>query len=131
MPHASALQMISLARRAGRIALGEQAVSALIKTRKARLVVAASDISAHTLRQLQGYVAGTKQILASVPFTKQEIGAAVGWESCGVAGFTDIQLALAFVQSLTPTECWEGLQKELSARAQRAERRKKAKKHVK
>lgn len=95
-----ALNYMSLARKAGRIELGEEPVGAAARAQKARLVVVASDASDHTWRRSKSFVAGTNQQCIKVAFTKDELGQAIGRTSLAVAAFTDPALALAFVQAL-------------------------------
>ena len=95
-----ALNYMSLARKAGRIELGEEPVGAAARAQKARLVVVASDASDHTWRRSKSFVAGTNQQCIRVAFTKDELGQAIGRASLAVAAFTDPALALAFVQAL-------------------------------
>lgn len=94
-----ALNYMSLARKAGRIELGEEPVGAAARAQKARLVVVASDASDHTWRRSKSFVAGTNQQCIRVAFTKEELGQAIGRSSLAVAAFTDPALALAFVQA--------------------------------
>lgn len=95
-----ALNYMSLARKAGRIELGEEPVGAAARAQKARLVIVASDASDHTWRRGKSFVAGTNQQCIRVAFTKDELGQATGRSSLAMAAFTDPALALAFVQAL-------------------------------
>ena len=95
-----ALNYVALARKAGRIELGEEPVGAAARAQHARLVVVASDASDHTWRRAKSFVAGTEQICIRLPFDKDRLGEAVGRTSLAIAAFTDPALALAFVKSL-------------------------------
>ncbi len=95
-----ALNLLSLARKGGRIEVGEEPVGAAARAGKARLIVVASDASAHTLRRVQSFVAGTQQPYVQIPFDKDQLGQSVGRSACAVAALTDAALALAFVQAL-------------------------------
>lgn len=95
-----ALNYMSLARKAGRIELGEEPVGAAARAQHARLIVVASDASDHTWRRSKSFAAGTDQQCIQVAFTKDELGQAIGRTSLAVAAFTDPALALAFVQAL-------------------------------
>ena len=99
-----ALNYISLARKAGRIELGEEPVGAVTRAQKARLVVVASDATDHTWRRSKSFVAGTNQQCIRVAFTKDELGQAIGRTSLAVAAFTDPALAQAFVQALNDSK---------------------------
>lgn len=95
-----ALNYMALARKAGRIELGEEPVGAAARAQKARLVVVASDASDHTWRRAKSFVAGTNQQCIKVPHTKDELGMSIGRTSLAIAAFTDPALALAFVKAL-------------------------------
>ena len=69
-----ALNYMALARKGGRIELGEEPVGAAARAQHARLVVVASDASDHTWRRALSFVAGTTQQCIRVPYTKDELG---------------------------------------------------------
>ena len=95
---------LSLARKAGRIELGEEPVGAAARARIARLVVVARDAGDHTWRRAKSFVAGTDQICIRVPYSKDELGEAIGRQSLAIAAITDPALALAFLQALEQPE---------------------------
>ena len=95
-----ALNYLALARKAGRAELGEEPVGAAARGMKAHLIVIASDASDHTWRRGKSYVAGTKQQCVRVPYTKDELGLAVGRQSLAMAAMTDPAMALALLQAL-------------------------------
>ena len=95
-----ALNYMALARKAGRIELGEEPAGAAARAQHARLVVVASDASDHTWRRAKSFVAGTDQQCIKVPFTKDQLGLAIGRTSLAMAAFTDPALALAFATAL-------------------------------
>ena len=124
-----ALNYLALARKAGFAELGEEPVGAVAREGHARLVLVASDASAHTWRRTKSFVAGTRQQLIRLPYTKDEMGFAIGRTSLAVAAITDIGLALSLAKSL------EGVQNKdvlaaLEEMAQKAkQRQKEAKAH--
>ena len=123
-----ALNYMALARKAGRIELGEEPVGAAARAQHARLVVVASDAGDHSWRRAKSFVAGTEQLCIKVPFTKDQLGQATGRSSLALAAFTDPALALAFVKSLEHAD--EEVIRQLQVRAQRiAKRQKEAKAH--
>ena len=73
-----ALQLLSLARKGGRIEAGEEPVDTCIRMGRARLILLASDASEHTCRRIRGSVASSKQPYITIPFTKEELGGAIG-----------------------------------------------------
>ena len=99
-----ALNYLSLARKAGRIELGEEPVGGAARALKARLIVVASDASDHTWRRAKSFAAGTSQQCIKIDFTKDELGQATGRSSLAIAAFTDPAMALAFVKALADTK---------------------------
>ena len=114
---------LSLAKKAGRVELGEEPVGAAARAQKARLLVVASDASDHTWRRAKSFVAGTDQQCIRVKLTKDELGQAVGRSSLALAAITDPALALAFVQALpNPQDYGEAIES-LSKRTKRLQTR--------
>jgi len=99
-----ALNYVALARKAGRVELGEEPVGAAARAHHARLVIVASDASDHTWRRAKSFVAGTDQQCIRLPFTKDQLGQSVGRQELAIAAFTDPALALAFVKALPQPE---------------------------
>ena len=95
-----ALNYLSLARKAGLAELGEEPVGDITRAGKGYAVVVASDASDHTWRRAKSYCAGTEQQCIRLPYTKEELGVAVGRSSLAIAAITDAAMALAMVQSL-------------------------------
>ena len=95
-----ALNYMGLARKGGLIELGEEPVGAVARARKARLVVVAQDATDHTWRRAKSFVAGSEQICLKIPYTKDQLGQAVGRTELALAAFTDPALALAFLKAL-------------------------------
>ena len=95
-----ALNYLGLAKKAGLAELGEEPVGAAARANRARLVVVASDATDHTIRRAKSFVAGTDQQCVRLPFTKDEMGMAIGRSALALAAVTDAALALALVQSL-------------------------------
>ena len=127
-----ALNYLALARKAGRIELGEEPVGAAARAQKARLIVVASDATDHTRRRAQSFVAGTQQICLQVPFNKDQLGQAVGRSALALAAFTDPALALAFVKALGEPERYAAQIASLDTRTKRIQQRQKeAKAHEK
>jgi len=118
-----ALNYMALARKAGRIELGEEPVGAAARAQHARLVVVAADASDHTWRRAKSFVAGTQQQCIKVPFSKDELGMAIGRSSLAIAAFTDPALALAFVKALEQAEQYADVLESLQKRTERVQQR--------
>lgn len=123
----NALRYLALSRKAGRAELGEEPAGAAARAKKAALVIVASDASEHTWRRAQSFVAGTAQQCLRVPYTKDEMGRAVGRQELAIAAVTDAPLALALCEALTPVpEAAEELRAQV---ARLRQRQKEAKAH--
>lgn len=118
-----ALNYLALARKAGRIELGEEPVGAAARAQHARLITVAQDASEHTWRRAGSFVAGTEQLCLRVPFTKDQLGQAVGRTSLAIAAFTDPALALAFVKALEQPEKHRDILEQLERRTKRIRQR--------
>ena len=127
-----ALNYLALGRKAGLIELGEEPVGAAARAQKARLVLVAQDAGDHTWRRAKSFVAGTNQLCLKVPYTKVELGMAIGRTSLAIAAFTDPAMALAFVKALPQPEKYSEELASLEERTRRVQQRQKeAKAHVK
>ena len=127
-----ALNYLALARKAGRIELGEEPVGAAARAQKARLVVVAEDATDHTWRRALSFVAGSEQICLRVPYNKDLLGQAVGRTALALAAFTDPAMALAFVKALGQPEKYAAALESLDKRTKRIQQRQKeAKAHEK
>ena len=118
-----ALNYLSLARKAGRAELGEEPVGDISRTGKAYVIAVASDASDHTWRRAKAYAAGTEQQCVRLPYTKQELGQAVGRESLAIAAVTDAPLALAMLQSLPGSEKYQPAIAVLTEKTQKLKKR--------
>ena len=117
------LNYLALARKAGAAELGEEPVGGAARAGKAYAIVVASDAGDHTWRRAKAFAAGTDQQTIRLPYTKDEMGMAIGRTALAIAAITDVALALALVQSLPqpPQEAVEML----TAKAERQKQRKK------
>ena len=118
-----ALNYLSLARKAGRIELGEEPVGAAARAKKARLILVASDAGDHSWRRAKSFVTGTEQLCMKVPFTKDQMGQAIGRTALAIAAFTDPAIALAFVKALGNPEKYKEALESLDKRSQRIRQR--------
>jgi ribosomal protein L7Ae-like RNA K-turn-binding protein len=118
-----ALNYLSLARKAGRIELGEEPAGAAARAQKARLLVVASDAGDHTWRRAKSFAAGTDQQCIRVPYTKDELGQSIGRQSLAMAAITDPALALAFVKALEKPEQYRDTLESLEKRTKRVQSR--------
>ena len=110
---------LSLARKAGRIELGEEPVGAVARAQKARLLVVAQDASDHSWRRAKSFVSGTDQQCVKVPYTKIELGEAIGRQELALAAITDPALALAFLKALENPDKYKDALQSLEVRTKR------------
>lgn len=126
-----ALAYLALAKKAGLAELGEEPVGAICRAGHARLVMVASDASDHTWRRAKSFVAGSRQQLIHLSFTKDEMGFAVGRTSLAIAAITDAGIAKSLVASLEKPEAYESVLTVLEDMVVQAKlRQKEAKSHV-
>jgi len=94
------LSLLGLALRGGRLAVGEEPAALAARAGQARLIVLASDAAGNTLRRAE-HLAGEGHCLwLTLPFTKAELGGALGRGSAAVAALTDTGLAAAVTERL-------------------------------
>ena len=127
-----ALNYLGLARRGGNIAIGEEPVGIACRGSHARLLILAQDAADNTFRRARSFAAGGKPPIIRVPYTKVELGDALGVNACAILALTDVQLALAFVKALDEPEHYAQLLETLQTQADRVvKRRKEEKAHQK
>ncbi len=127
------LSMLGLAKKAGRLEVGEEPVGGAARARDARLIVVASDAAENTLRRVRHFADAGQCLWVKIPATKDELGRAVGRTSCAMVAVTDIGFAEAAAKKLAEyDERFAETAQKLSVKAQRAaERRKEAEAHEK
>ena len=118
-----ALNYLGLARRGGNAELGEEPVGAAARAGKAYVILVAGDASDHTWRRAKSFAAGTEQQCIRLSCTKEEMGFAIGRTSLAIAAITDVQLALALVNSLGEPEKYKAALEVLAEKAAKAKKR--------
>ena len=118
-----ALRLLGLARKAGRVDVGEEPAGASCRNQKARLLLLASDAGEHTVRRARSYCRSGKPVCIQAPFTKSALGGALGVSVCAICAVTDPALALAFVQALGEPERYEAALDELTRQTARVTKR--------
>lgn len=97
---ANALGLLGLARKAGKLELGEDPVGAACRGRKARLVLLAADAAENTADKARRLAQTSNARCVRTPLTKEELGSALGRKVCAVAALTDEGFARAFLEKL-------------------------------
>ena len=116
------LSLIGLAKRAGRLEVGEEPVGAAARARHARLILLAADAADNTLRRARHFAEAGNAPWIQLPFTKAELGGAVGRSSCAMAALTDVGLASSLCAKLAAldAERYGDLAAQLDVKAQKA-----------
>ncbi len=126
------LNMIGLALRAKKLEVGEEPVGAACRARDCRLIIVARDAADNTFRRVKHFADAGQCLWISVPFTKDELGSAVGRTACAMLAVTDIGFAESIAKKLAAVDSEKYAQtaEQLALKAQRAaERRKEQRAH--
>ena len=118
-----ALSLLALARKGGTAELGEEPVGGAARGGKAYVILVAKDASDHTWRRAKSFAAGTEQQCVRLPWTKDQLGAAIGRDTLAIAAITDVQMALALVAALPQEESNKPALEVLTAKAAKARQR--------
>ena len=128
------LKLIGLAKKAGRMEIGEEPVGSAARAKHARVILLAEDAAASSVRRARSFANAGACLCLGIPATKEELGRAVGRTSCAMLAITDIGLAHAIVEKLAvlQPERYREASLRLEVKAQRAlERRQEQARHEK
>ena len=120
------LSLLGLALRGGRLVAGEEPVEGAARAKDARVLLLAADAADNTRRRCEHFAQAGNCLWLRLPFTKAELGRAVGRTSVAIVAVTDIGLANAVVRRLAeldPVRYDEAAAK-LELKAKRAAERK-------
>lgn len=95
------LHLLGLAKKAGRLEIGEEPVGAACRARQAKLVLVAGDAASNTFRRAAHFGEAGNVLWLSLPQTKQELGFILGRNSVAMLALTDIGLASSVVKKLS------------------------------
>lgn len=98
------LHLLGLARKGGRIEVGEEPAGGACRARKCKLLLLACDAADNTARRAEHFAEAGNTLCIRTPFTKGELGFAVGRESCAMAALTDAGLAAGLVKKLAQAD---------------------------
>ena len=96
----SALSLLGLALRGNRLAVGEEPVAEACKTGRAKLVLTAADAAPNSVERAQRWAQAGAVPWIPAPWTKEELGGALGRSVCAMAALTDRGLAAALAAKL-------------------------------
>ncbi len=126
----SALSMAGMALRAGRLEIGEDPAGDACREKRCRLLLVARDAAENTRRRADRFAQEGQCLTLALPFTREELGAALGRGSCAMAAVTDLGLAQAIAGKLAdqdPAQYGETAGR-LRLKAERAAQRKSVRK---
>lgn len=95
-----ALGLLGIARKGGKLAIGEDPVGEAARAGTARLIILASDAAGHTARRANSFAALHGAPLAALDADKAQLGARFGRTSVAMLAVTDIHLAQRFLEAL-------------------------------
>ena len=119
------LSMIGLAKKAGRVEIGEEPVGTAARAKKARIILVAADAAASSLRRAQSFAETGGTILLTIPADKDALGSSLGRTSVAMVAVTDIGFAEAIVKKLAAqdAEAYGAAAEQLAVKAKRAQER--------
>lgn len=95
------LNLIGLAKKAGRLEIGEEPVGAAARSRQAKLILLADDAADNTVRRAGHFAEAGNVAALKVPYDKAQLGMAVGRASCAMLALTDTGLAASLLKKLS------------------------------
>ena len=122
----SALRLLGIARKAGRVEVGEEPAGAACRARQAKLLLVAADAADNSVRRAAHFAEAGKVPWLKAPWDKGTMGAAVGRSACAMLALTDTGLAAALAEKLAQAHPEAAAAaEELSGKAARALQRQK------
>ena len=120
------LSMIGLAKKAGRVEIGEEPVGSAARAKHARVILVAQDAAASSVRRAYSFAQAGTCLCLTIDAAKDELGSALGRTSCAMAAVTDIGFAEAIVKKLSAMDeaRYGAAAAQLSVKAKRAAERK-------
>lgn len=129
MTDANTLNLLGLARRGGNLVLGEEPVSDVCQQHKARVVFLAADAGDTICRRGARMAENGNAPLVTLPWSKAELGNALGRAACAIAALTDQGLASTVLTRLAQQdESLRELAQAMNIKTQRHRERREQKK---
>ena len=100
MDSEKALRLIGMALRAKRLEVGVDSVSGLIASGRARLAVVASNASPRAADRLHDFAEANDVPFIKAPFTKEDLGRALGRSECAAVATADAGFSKAIAKSI-------------------------------
>ena len=118
-----ALGLLGLARRGRLLEVGEEPVGIACRSGKARLLLIAKDAADHTFRRARSFCRTGKPPYICAPYTKEELGNALGCNACALCVLTDAPMAKAVLEALDEPEKYRQIIELLNEQCRRIEKR--------
>ena len=128
------IRFLGLIRRAGKLEIGDMSVEAVVKNRRARLVLLAEDAGGGITRKIQNTTKEYEIPNITIPLGKQELSRAIGRDNVAVAAVMDLGFSTSLLEKISSeypeeTEYLDSLQmleaKKKTKRTNRADNRRK------
>ena len=100
MPNDPVIHLLGLARKAGRVEVGEEPVGAVCRARQAKLVLLAGDAAPNTCRRAAHFGEAGNVLWLQLPHSKAELGGLFGRGSCAMLALTDAGFAASVAEKL-------------------------------
>ena len=124
------LRMLGLARRAGRLAYGDELVREACFDHKTRCVFIAGDAGANAAKKAAFYADKANVPCVTLPHGKLELGSAIGKAGCAMCAVADIGMAVAAVNKLAEQDpAYAEVAQQLSEKNAKIQSRRGVKKH--
>lgn len=91
---------LGLIKKAGKLEVGEEPVGAACRSKKASLVLLASDTAPNSVRRATHFAEAGDILILPAPLDKVQMGLAIGRPPCGMLAITDIGFAAAMAKKL-------------------------------
>lgn len=124
------LRMLGLARRAGKLAYGDELVREACFDHKTRCVFIAGDAGANAAKKAAFYADKANVPCVTLPHGKYELGGAIGKAGCAMCAVADIGMAAAAVNKLAEQDpAYAEVAQQLAEKNAKIQSRKGIKKH--
>ena len=119
---------LGIIKKSGKLAVGEETVAAEAQTKRARLILTASDAGEYTMRRAKSLSESKGIPHIHLEETKETLGAVSGRATAAIAAICDMGMAASYAAKLNAeTGQFNEIEAELTAKAERFARRKKTK----
>jgi len=115
------LGLLGLAKKAGKVVLGEEETVSAALNHRARLILLAADAGGNTCSKIQHAAQTVHAMCCQVNMTKSELGGAVGRSTCAALALTDIGFAASTAKKLAQLDParWGEMSNQLERKAAR------------